>query len=159
VRDLNPLSVVARLAALPLTVTFFVVLIGQFPVLTINNVKFPAISMQGWTASAAELKPGSTRTFATRQGHTRFKELMVTAWKLPYEDSLSFVAEITPEGHGRIGGVLEYPKSDELFNAADQAFRTTQFVASDPGSRVIFSFQKIDVWEQSDYAPIVPAVQ
>jgi hypothetical protein len=78
---------------------------------------------------------------------------MDAAFRLPYEDSLSLVAEITPEGHARIGGVLEYPKSDELFNAADLALRSTQFVADYPRSRpcVIFSFQKIDVWEENRF--------
>ena len=42
----------ARMAALPVTVCFFVVLIGQFPVLNLDDVKFPVLSMQGWTASA-----------------------------------------------------------------------------------------------------------
>jgi hypothetical protein len=44
--------------------------------------------------------------------------------------------------------VLEYPKSDALFNAVDVALRTSKWLSDDSGSRpqVIFSFQKIDVW-------------
>jgi len=155
-RDMNRTLVMARLAALPMTVCCFAILIGQFPVLSLDVVKFPALSMQGWTASS-RVEALSTKTFATRQGETRFKELMDTAWRLPYEDSLSLVAEITPEGHARIGGVLEYPKSDALYNAADLALRSSRFVASDSRSRpyVIFSFQKIDVWEEYDYSMIL----
>jgi len=155
-RDLNQAAVGARLAALPLTICCFVVLISQFPVLSFDSVRFPALSMKGWTPSA-EITPISTKTFATRQGQTRFGELMDAAFRLPYEDSLSLVAEITLEGHARIGGVLEYPKSDELFNAADLALRSTQFVADDQSLRpyVIFSFQKIDVWEKSKYPRVV----
>ena len=148
-RDMNRSRVMARIAALPLTLCFFAVLIVQFPVLSLDAVKFPVLSMQGWTASE-EVQPVATRTFATRKGQTRFKALMDAAWRLPYEDSLSLVAEITPEGHTRNVGVLEYPKSNELFNAADLALRSSQFVAIDSRSRpyVIFSFQKIDVWDR-----------
>ena len=157
VRDLNPLSLISRVAALPLTLAFFAVLITQFPVLRFDRVKFPAISMQGWT-EAADLQPVATRKFATRQGQTRFRELMDIAWRLPYEDSLSLVAEITPEGNARIGGVLEYPKSNELLNAADLALRTSQFVASDANTRFIFSFQKIDVWEDGSYPHLIRTI-
>jgi len=160
-RDMNRTLFMARLAALPMTLCCFATLIGQFPVLSLNVVKFPALSMQGWTASS-RVGVLSTKTFATRQGQTRFKALMDTAWRLPYEDSLSLVAEISPKGHARIGGVLEYPKSDELYNAADLALRSSRFAAIDSRSRpfVIFSFQKIDVWEDYDYSPILrPNVQ
>ena len=140
-----------------MTLAFFAVLITQFPVLRFDRVKFPAISMQGWT-EAADLQPVATRKFATRQGQTRFRELMDIAWRLPYEDSLSLVAEITPEGNARIGGVLEYPKSNELLNAADLALRTSQFVASDANTRFIFSFQKIDVWEDGSYPHLIRTI-
>jgi hypothetical protein len=78
---------------------------------------------------------------------------MDTAWRLPYEDSLSLVAEINEEGYAEIGDVLEYPKSQKLFDAVDRALRNSQFVASDTRSRsrVIFSFQKIDVWDKDQY--------
>jgi len=141
--------VISRLAAVPLTAAFFFLLISQFPVLSLEAIKFPVLSMQGWTTSP-EVEPISTQIFATRQGQTRFQELMDTAWRLPYEDSLSLVAEITPEGHARIGGVLEYPKSNELFNAADLALRSSQFVSvgqTESQPYVLFSFHKIDVWE------------
>ena len=108
--------------------------------------------MQGWTTST-EVNSSSTKTYATRQGQTKFKNLMETAWRLPYEDSLSLVAEITEEGHAEIGNVLEYPKSRELFDAVDLALRSSQFVASDSSLRpcVIFSFQKIDVWDRDQF--------
>ena len=160
-RDMNRTLVMARLAALPMTLCCFAILIGQFPVLSLDVVKFPALSMQGWTTST-RVETISTKTFATRRGQTRFKELMDTAWRLPYEDSLSLVAEISPEGHARIGDVLEYPKSDELYNAADLALRSSRFAAIDSRSRpfVIFSFQKIDVWEEYNYSQILrPNIQ
>jgi hypothetical protein len=146
-RDLDWNSAMARLAGLPVTVCFFAILISQFPVVQFGGVMFPTMSIQGWTTSA-QVQPLAVETFATRQGRARFKDLMDTAWRLPYEDSLSLVAEITPEGHAEIGDVLEYPKSDALFNAVDAALRTSEWIASESGSRpqVIFSFQKIDVW-------------
>jgi len=151
-RDMSVVSFKSRLAALPLTLCFFVVLIGQFPVVKLDSAKFPVLSMQGWTTPTA-VQPSLIKTYATRQGQTKFKNLMETAWRLPYEDSLSLVAEINEEGYAEIGDVLEYPKSQELFDAVDHALRNSQFVASDTRSRsrVIFSFQKIDVWDKDQY--------
>ena len=73
---------------------------------------------------------------------------MDTAWKIPYEDSLSLVAEITPEGYAQIDDILEYPKNQELLEAVDLTLRCTQFETRHHLSRpfVIYSFQKIDVY-------------
>ncbi len=76
---------------------------------------------------------------------------MSAVWKIPFEDSLSLVATITPEGSAKIGDVLEYPKSPDLLEAVELTLSGGQFqTVSAPNlddSFVIYSFQKVDVYE------------
>ena len=66
--------------------------------------------------------------------------------------SLSLVAEITPEGFAKIGDILEYPKSQDLLKAVGLTLSGGQFQAASAQnldqSFVIYSFQKVDVYER-----------
>ncbi len=77
---------------------------------------------------------------------------MSAVWKMPFEDSLSLVAAITPEGSAEIGDVLEYPKSQELLRAIALTLRSSQFQTAGAHRLdhpfVIYSFQKVDVYEE-----------
>ncbi len=76
---------------------------------------------------------------------------MNAVFKLPFEDSLYLVAEITPEGSAEIGDVLEYPKSSDLLEAVELTLSGGQFQTVSAQnlehSFVIYSFQKVDVYE------------
>ena len=58
---------------------------------------------------------------------TEFEDLMTAVWKIPFEDSLSLVAKITPDGSAKIGDVLEYPKSPDLLEAVELTLSGGQF--------------------------------
>ena len=77
-------------------------------------------------------------------------DLMNAVWKMPFEDSLSLVAEIGPEGFVQIGSVLEYPRSPMLLDAVDLTLRGSRFeiaASHDLDSPfMIYSFQKVDVY-------------
>lgn len=85
----------------------------------------------------------------SRSDRGELRELMDTAWRLPYEDSLALVAEVQSEGQVEIDSVLEYPKSSDLLNAVHAALRASQLSRGRTGTNrlLIFSFQKIDVYE------------
>jgi hypothetical protein len=64
---------------------------------------------------------------------------------------LSLVAKLTPEGSAKIGDVLEYPKSPDLLEAVELTFSGGQFqtvsAQNSDDTFVIYSFQKVDVYE------------
>jgi hypothetical protein len=145
-RDLDLRPVWAKLAAAPVTFVLFSSLL----------VLFPGIQIQEWTYSAFMVAPPISQempslpvTIHAVQSRREINELIETIWRIPYEDSLSFVAEIQPEGHAEIGNVLEYPRNPDLLEAFDMNLRNTQFerVVNDPTSFLIYSFQKVDVYE------------
>ena len=76
---------------------------------------------------------------------------MTAVWKIPFEDSLSLVAKITPDGSAEIGDVLEYPKSPDLLEAVELTLSGGQFQTVNAQNLddtfVIYSFQKVDVYE------------
>ena len=84
------------------------------------------------------------------QDRSELSDLVDTAWRLPYEDSLALVAEIKPEGHAEIDSVLQSPRSYALLDAVGTTLRGTQFkeVGNLSSPFFIYSFQKIDVYEQ-----------
>ncbi len=88
---------------------------------------------------------------SVRYQGTEFEDLMTTVWKIPFEDRLSLVAKITADGSAQIGDVLEYPKSPDLLEAVELTLRGGQFqtvsAQNSDVSFVIYSFQKIDVYE------------
>jgi hypothetical protein len=85
-----------------------------------------------------------------RQQKEDLNGLVDAAWRLPYEDSLSLVAEIGPAGFAEIDSILEYPKSSELLNAVNLSLRRSHFERTGGmgNSLLIFSFQKIDVYDR-----------
>ena len=87
------------------------------------------------------------------QVSARFKkseisDLMTAVGKIPFEDSLSVVVEITSDGHALISEVLEYPKSQDLLRAVDLSLRQSRFEAETDAVQpfVIYSFRKVDVY-------------
>ena len=84
------------------------------------------------------------------QDRSELLDLVDTAWRLPYEDSLVLVAEIKPEGHAEIDSVLKSPRSYALLDAVGTTLRGSQFkeVGKLASPFFIYSFQKIDVYEQ-----------
>ena len=98
----------------------------------------------------------STTTPTTTQVLVRYRsdqldELMNTVWKMSFEDSLSLVAEIGPEGFAQIENVLVYPRSPTLLNAVDLTLRGSRFEITTSHNLespfMIYSFQKVDVYE------------
>ena len=148
-RDLDRLMVWSRVAAVPVTLAFFAVIILQFEPLRLPQ----------WTAPmTAMLSPASSSTTSstTTQVPVRYRndgldDLMNAVWKMPFEDSLSLVAEIGPEGFAQIDNVLEYPRSSTLLNAVDLTLRGSHFeiaISHDLDNPfMIYSFQKVDVYE------------
>lgn len=145
-RDLEPALLWSKVAALPVACGFFVLIMLQFSPLWIQEVTYPVLTLFRPPSSVFEQL--TVTSVAVRQEGAQIDGLMSTVWKMPYEDSLSLVAEITPEGHAQIDNILEYPKSLQLLEAVDLALRGTQFEAAPtlPNPFVIYSFQKIDVY-------------
>lgn len=144
-RDLDGELLWSKVSAVPVTLVFFVALLWQFP-----QVRF-----QQWTYPVVADLPLTTTIPLITQVPVRYRsaeisDLMSAVWKIPYEDSLSLVAEIQPEGHAEIGNVLEYPKSKDLLRAIDVSLRSSRFQMGKSPSQehpfVIVSFQKVDVY-------------
>jgi hypothetical protein len=145
-RDLDRLTLWSKVSAVPVTLSFFVILLLQFPLSDSQVWTYPAFTVQRAPNSVfSEPVMGEVRaTYTTGE----IGDILDVAWKMPYEDSLSVLAEITPEGHAEIGDVLQYPKSQALLQAVNLTLRSTEFHAarSFPKPVVIYSFQKIDVY-------------
>lgn len=148
-RDLDGKVWWSKIAAVPVTLAFFAAILVQFPRVDFQQWTYPVIATVSSTSSTV------SRLVITqvpvRYARTEINDLMSAVWKIPFEDSLSLVAEIQPEGHAEIGNVLEYPKSQDLLRAIDLALRHSQFQAVSPrdfgNPFVIYSFQKVDVYE------------
>lgn len=148
-RDLDRLMVWSKVAAIPVALTFFVAIVLQFQPLHVRQWTYPMMA----TVSPAL---DSTTTPTTTQVLVRYRsdqldELMNTVWKMSFEDSLSLVAEIGPEGFAQIENVLVYPRSPTLLNAVDLTLRGSRFeIATSHNLEspfMIYSFQKVDVYE------------
>ena len=143
IRDLDKRAFWTRASALPITLCFFLVLLPYVTPSRIERLPFLVISGNNPPMVQRVLNVDVI------QGREQFRGLLDTAWRLPYEDSLSLVAEIQPAGNAEIGNVLEYPKSYALLDAVDTVLKGSRFeMETDVGSPVlIYSFQKIDVYE------------
>ncbi len=128
----------------PLSILLLVLM--HFSPLSMQGMTYPVLNRLGSPSSGFEQLVITHPPVRQQQGP--LDGLMDTAWKIPYEDSLSLVAEITPEGYAQIDDILEYPKNQELLEAVDLTLRCTQFETRHHLSRpfVIYSFQKIDVY-------------
>lgn len=145
-RDLDRAIVWSRVVAVPVTCASFALVMLQFSRLPIPEVIYPVFTV--FQPSSALLERVVVTPTPARQPELEINGLMNTVWKMPYEDSLSLVAEITPEGYAQIDDVLQYPKDQRLLEAVDLALRRTQFEMSPSASKpfLIYSFQKIDVY-------------
>lgn len=145
-RDMEPLTLWSKLSAIPVTLSFFIMILMQFPLVPFQQWSYPAFEMRRMPSSVF-LEPMLTEVQA-RHTYADIDEIMNAAWKIPYEDSLSVVAQITPAGHAEIEHVLEYPKSQDLLAAVDDSLRSSQFQSAQNIREplVIYSFQKIDVY-------------
>ncbi|MFQ5739504.1 MAG: anti-sigma factor family protein [Acidobacteriota bacterium] len=144
-RQLDGTVLWSKLSAIPLTVGGFVLLMSQFTQLPMREWTYPVFLTSQPSSSGVLSRPLMVQV---RQTDNQISELMDTAWRIPYEDSLSLVAEIQPGGYAEIGDILEYPKSPKLLDAVGLSLRNSRFeVAGLPSSFVIYSFQKVDVYE------------
>ncbi|MEE8349032.1 MAG: zf-HC2 domain-containing protein [Acidobacteriota bacterium] len=146
-RDLDSGMVWSKVVAVPVTLVFFVAIILQFEPLRLPQETYPMMA----TLSPAVSSPTPTTTHVRvrYQGDT-LDDLMNAVWRLPFEDSLSLVAEVGPEGFAQIEEVLEHPRSATLLNAVDLALRGGHFETAAPhlldNPFLIYSFQKVDVY-------------
>jgi len=146
-RDLDRGVLWSKLTAVPVTLAFFAMILTQFG--QVNLQEYPMMATLSPTSSPLS-RPVITHVSVHYRG-TEIEDLMTAVWKIPFEDSLSLVAKITPEGSAEIGDILEYPKSPDLLEAVELTLSGGQFQmvsAQNLGdSFVIYSFQKVDVYE------------
>jgi hypothetical protein len=146
-RDLDRRILWSTLTAAPVTLAFFAAILTQFG--QVNFLEYPMMATSSPTSSA--LSEPVTAEVSVHYKGTEIEDLMSAVWKIPFEDSLSLVANITPEGSVTIGDVLEYPKSPDLLEAVGLTLSGGQFQAASAqnldNSFVIYSFQKVDVYE------------
>lgn len=150
-RDMEPRVLWATLSAIPITLSLFLLILHSMAPLKVENLNLLAMTLERIHASQSQNRKVEIRSVEFRQDRAKFRNLMDTAWRLPYEDSLSLVAGITPEGNAEIDNVLEYPKSEALLDAVDVVLRKSQMKSAgqDSPAFLIFSFQKIDVYEDA----------
>ena len=147
-RDLDGWMVWSKVAAVPITLAFFVAIILQFEPLRLQHWTYPMMATLSPASSSAT--PTTTTQVRVSYRGDELDDLMNAVWKMPFEDSLSLVAEIGPEGFAQIESVLEYPRSPTLFNAVNLALRGSRFeIATSRDLNnpfMIYSFQKVDVY-------------
>lgn len=144
-RDLDRAVVWSKLGAVPIALVFFLAIGAQFaPVDTDFN--FLVLTIED-LARVNQTKP-VMHTVQVRRSKEEMQPLLDVVWKMPYEDSMALVAEISPEGTAEIEDILEYPRSQDLFDAVDQMIHGSEFkTAGIDRPHVIISFQKIDVYD------------
>jgi len=145
-RDTDRKYIWSKLTATPVTFLFFALIFSHFAPGEIQPSNFYVFSLEDWPESNRDVF--IVESVEVEQNRSQIRDLVEAAWKLPYEDSLSLIAEITPEGHARIGDILVYPKSDDLLQAVNLTLQNARFDRSPrvPRQFLIYSFQKIDVW-------------
>lgn len=146
-RDLEPGCLWARASALPISAVFLSLLFGTLAPIRVERLAYMIVSTPPWTVENSGTPVVINVDVVQRSGE--LADLVDTAWRLPYEDSLSLVAEIKPEGHAEIDSVLEFPRSSALMDAVGSTLRESQFeeVGGLASPFLIYSFQKIDVYE------------
>jgi hypothetical protein len=147
-RDLDRGVFWSKLTAAPVTLAFFAAILTQFG--QVNFQEYPM--MATFPPTSSSLSGPVIAQVSVHYTGTEIEDFMTAVWKIPFEDSLSLVASITPEGSARIGDVLEYPKSPDLLEAVGLTLSGGQFQAVSAqnlnNSFVIYSFQKVDVYER-----------
>lgn len=146
-RDLDRGVLWSKLTATPVTLVVFAMILTQFGQGSLHE--YPMMATLSPTSSPLS-RPVITQVSVHYPG-TEFEDLMTAVWKIPFEDSLSLVAKITPDGSAEIGDVLEYPKSPDLLEAVELTLSGGQFQTVNAQNLddtfVIYSFQKVDVYE------------
>jgi hypothetical protein len=146
-RDLDRGVLWSKLTAAPVTLVVFAMILTQFGQDSFHE--YPMLATLAPTSSPLS-RPVIAQVSVHYQG-TEFEDLMTAVWKIPFEDSLSLVAKITPDGSAEIGDVLEYPKSPDLLEAVELTLSGGQFQTVSAQNLddtfVIYSFQKVDVYE------------
>ena len=146
-RDLDRGVLWSKLTAAPVTLVVFAMILTQLGQGSLHE--YPMLATLAPTSSPLS-RPVITQVSVQYQG-TEFEDLMTAVWKIPFEDSLSLVAKLTPEGSAKIGDVLEYPKSPDLLEAVELTLSGGQFqtvtAQNLDDTFVIYSFQKVDVYE------------
>ena len=146
-RDLDRGVLWSKLTAAPVTLVVFAMILTQFGQDRLHE--YPMLATLAPTSSPLS-RPAITQVSVQYQG-TEFEDLMTAVWKIPFEDSLSLVAKLTPEGSAKIGDILEYPKSPDLLEAVELTLSGGQFqtvrAQKLDDTFVIYSFQKVDVYE------------
>jgi hypothetical protein len=147
-RDLDRGVLWSKLTATPVTLAFFAAILSQLG--QVNFQEYPMMATFS-PAAGSHSEPVIAQVSVHYTG-TEIEDLMSAVWKIPFEDSLSLVASITPEGSARIGDVLEYPKSPDLLEAVGLTLSGGKFQAASAqnlnNAFVIYSFQKVDVYER-----------
>ncbi len=145
-RDLDRHAAVCRLSAVPLSLAMMVLLAYQLPQLRSQNWTFQIYATQQSSPSTANRPPVLVQGLQSTQS---VNGLLDTAWRIPYEDSFSLVAEVQPEGNAAIENILEYPKTLELLDAVNLTLQESHFERPSGMSNafLIYSFQKVDVYE------------
>ncbi len=145
-RDLDRGVLWSKLTAAPVTLAFFAMILTQF-----GQVNFQEYPMMAISPISDPLSRPIIAHVSVHYRGTEIEDLMSAVWKIPFEDSLSLVARITPAGSAEIGDVLEYPKSPDLLKAVERTLSGGQFQTVSAqnldDSFVIYSFQKVDVYE------------
>jgi len=145
-RDLDRGVLWSKLTAAPVTLAFFAMILTQF-----GQVNFQEYPMMAISPTSDPLSRPVIAHVSVHYRGTEIEDLMTAVWKIPFEDSLSLVAKITPEGFATIGDILKYPKSPDLLEAVELTLSGGQFqtlnAQSLDDSFVIYSFQKVDVYE------------
>lgn len=146
-RDLEPGCLWARASALPISLVFLSLLVGSLAPIRVERLAYLIVSAPPWNVENSGA-PVVLHVDVVQRS-VELADLVDTAWRLPYEDSLSLVAEIKPGGHAEINSVLEFPRSSALMDAVGSSLRESQFqeVGELASPFLIYSFQKIDVYE------------
>lgn len=145
-RDLDRRLVWSKVSAVPVTLCFFAVLLVHFSPARLEGLETLVFASQQSEVMGVPF----VRIVRMRQNTEDLQVLMEVSWRLPFEDSAAVVAEIRPDGYARIDSVLEYPRSYAFFNAVNGTLRRSRFdrAREMENAVVIFSFQKIDVYEE-----------
>ena len=145
-RDVDRQAALCRLSALPVFLVLLFVLSSQLPRLPVQRWTVPVYASGLDSPTTSGRPPVLVEVL---QSNARINQLMETAWRIPYEDSFSLVAEISPRGNAQIENVLEYPRTMELLNTVDLTLQESQFEGTSKMSNafLIYSFQKVDVYE------------
>lgn len=150
-REFGTRKVASGLAAVPITLCLFLTVLVQFEPTLFREWTSPS-QVIALSSSGPPLLP-VVQQIQVRYPRAKIQDLMSAVRRIPFEDSLSLVAEITPEGHAQIDNILQYPRSHELLSAVDLTLRGSAFEQAYSKTRgqpfVIYSLQKVDVF--ADY--------